>query len=256
MPFKLSSLRVVLIFNLLLVFADNSAKAGQLEEGFEFVNQLTNNGWIFDNRSDFVGDLSWSQGFAKFMSAQAGPDNSYILGGVGQTAGNILCDWLILPDVGFVEQLNFYTRTEGSPIAPDRLVVAYSESGGTNTGPCINNQPAKNGLGNGLNDFGDFEVIFSVNPNLSVGGYPEDWTEFNVPVNGNGRLALVYFVEDVGQAPFNGNLIAIDSINIGSIPPTQGVVQPVPLLTLPGILLLLGLLLFTAATVRKKLYKN
>ena len=255
MPFYLSILRTVLIFNLLFIF-NNNAKAGQFEEGFESVIQLSNNGWIFDNQSDFVGDLSWRQGVAKFMSAQAGPDNSYILGGRGQTAGNVLCDWLILPDIGLVEQLNFYTRTEGSPLAPDRLVVAYSESGGTTTGPCINNQPAKNTLGQGLNDFGDFEVIFSVNPNLAVGGYPEDWTEFNVPVNGNGRLALVYFVEDVAQAPFNGNLIAIDSISKGTNPPTQGTTQPVPLLSLPGMILLLVMMLLISALVRKNQLDN
>ena len=75
--------------------------AGTFEEGFEDILALDDGGWIFDNRSDFVGDASWGQGFPGLFPAQAGPDNSYILGAVGQTGGNVLCDWLILPDVEF-----------------------------------------------------------------------------------------------------------------------------------------------------------
>ena len=175
-----------------------TAHAGSFSEGFEDINQLTGQGWIFDNRSDFIGDLFWSQGFTNTFPAQDGPDNSYLLGGAGQTAGNVLCDWLILPDIGFVEQLNFFTRTETGSMAADRLLVVHSPTGSTNTGPCINTQPS--GL-NGVPDFGDFQVLTSINQDLVNNGYPQQWTEINVPVNATGRLALVYFVENVSQAP-------------------------------------------------------
>ena len=216
--------------------------AGTYSENFDAVNQLVNEGWVFDNQSDFIGDLSWGQGFASIFPAQAGPDNSYILGGVGQTAGNILCDWLILPDIGFVEQFNFYTRTVSNSPSADNLVVVHSPSGSTTTGPCVTTQPSFNGMG--TTEFGDFNVLFSINPNLSAGTYPEQWTEYNIPVNGGGRIALIYFVDDVGQSPFNGNLIGIDSISIGPITPVnQGNPVSVPGLNVIGTAVLASLIL-------------
>jgi len=226
---------------LILFILSTPLKAGSYTEGFETVNQLPNEGWIFENRSDFIGDLFWGQGFASVFPAQAGPDNSYIIGGAGQTGGNVLCDWLILPDIGFVEQLNFFTRTVANSPAADNLVVAYSPSGGTNTGPCVNVQPTSNGTGG--NQFGDFQVVLSVNPNLTTGTYPEQWTEFNVPINGDGRLALIYFVENTGQPPFNGNLIGIDSISIGPIAPNQGIAATVPGLNYAGMIVLITLMI-------------
>lgn len=230
-----------------------TVNAGTFSEGFENINQLTNQGWIFDNRSDFIGDLFWSQGFASTFPAQEGPDNSYLLGGAGQTAGNVLCDWLILPDIGFVEQLNFFTRTETGSMAADRLLVVHSPTGGTTTGPCVNNQPS--GL-NGVSDFGDFQVLTSINPDLINNGYPQQWTEVNVPVNASGRLALVYFVENVSQAPFNGNLIGIDSLNVGPGTPTGGNFIPVPGLSLWGMLILAWLILLLYVLVAMFRPKN
>ena len=226
-------------------------KAGSFSEGFEDINQLTPDGWIFDNRSDLIGDLFWSQGFSSTFPAHAGPDDSYILGGAGQTAGDILCDWLILPDVGFVEQLNFYTRTETGSMAADRLMVVHSPTGSINTGPCIMDQP--NATQGPINDFGDFQVLTSVNPNLINNGYPQQWTEINVPVNATGRLALVYFVENVSQAPFNGNMIGIDTLSVGPGTPAGSTDIPVPGLNLWGVLILtwMVLLLYLLVTLFK-----
>ncbi len=226
---------------ILAVFT-HSAVAGGFSEGFEDINQLPSNGWVFENRSDFVGDAFWSQGFESLFPAQEGPNNSYLLGGVGQTGGNVLCDWLILPDIGFVEQLNFFTRTESNSLAADRLMVVYSEAANPQTGSCVFSDPA---LAGGF-DFGDFNLLMAVNPNLDPGGYPEQWTQFSVPVNGAGQLALVYFVESVGQNPFNGNLIAIDSINVGPAAP-QGTPTAVPGLSMTGMLVLSGLMLLLLA---------
>jgi len=216
------------------------AKAGGFEETFEDIIQLPMSGWVFDNRSDFAGDLSWSQGVESLFPAHDGPANSYILGGVGQTGGDILCDWLVLPDIGFVDQLNFYTRTANNSTGADRLVVVHSPTGGTNTGPCVDGNPGK-GM---AEDFGDFTPIFYVNEPLNTGAYPEEWTAFNVPVNGGGRLAFVYFVENVGQPPFNGNLIGIDSLSVGSSGSGSGTTaRAVPGLNHFGLLLLFGLMI-------------
>ncbi len=139
-----------------------TTQAGEFSEGFENINQLPSSGWTFDNQSDFIGDLSWGQGFASVFPAQEGPDNSYLLGGAGQTGGNVLCDWVILPDVGFVDQLNFYTRTVSNSSAPDRsdrLMVVYSASGGINTGPCVFKDVTKAAGGN--SEFGDFVPLLS-----------------------------------------------------------------------------------------------
>ncbi|WP_223787970.1 choice-of-anchor J domain-containing protein [Marinicella meishanensis] len=213
------------------------AKAGGLPEDFTNINNLPNDGWTFENRSDLIGDAFWSQGFANLFPAHDGASDSYLLGGVGQTAGNVLCDWVILPDLGFVEQLNFFTRTQSNSISADRLMIVHSPSGGINTGPCVAGDPVRGGQ-----DFGDFVVIGAVNPNLQAGGYPEQWAEVNVPVNASGRLALVYFVEDVGQPPFNGNLIALDSLGIGPGAPA-GTPTAVPGLTGIGLVVMSGLML-------------
>lgn len=218
---------------LVLITVSNLLQAGAFEEGFEDISLLDDNGWVFDNRSDFVGDGSWFQGNPVVGPAHAGSTNSYIIGSTAQSGGNVLCDWLILPDIGFVEQLNFYTRTEVNSTGADRLVVVYSATGSINTGGCVTNGSKNVQQGGLTGDFGDFEVLMAVNPNLVDGVYPEDWTEYNVPVNGDGRLALVYFVDNISQAPFNGNLIAIDSINVGAgTPPVQ---PPLSTVSVPGL---------------------
>jgi hypothetical protein len=245
----------IIAFWLVLMVTSNVSQAGEFEENFEDIGFLNDNGWVFDNRSDFVGDGFWFQGNPVVGSAQAGTANSYIIGNRGQSAGNILCDWLILPDIGFVEQLNFYTRTEVNSARADRLVVVYSASGSINTGTCVTSDPKAMQKGGLTGDFGDFEVLMAVNPNLIDGVYPEDWTEFNVPVNGDGRLALVYFVDNLSQAPFNGNLIAIDSINIGAgTPPMQPPLAAVsvPSLGLWSLIILMVIMLLTVIIYKGK----
>ena len=65
---------------------------------------------------------------------------------------------------------------------------------------------------------GDFtNLLTSVNPNLTVGGYPEAWTQFSVTLSGlggptSGRLALRYFVTNGGPTGANSNYIGIDDV--------------------------------------------
>lgn len=237
---------------LMLIIMSNVLQAGTFAEGFEDISLLDDNGWVFDNRSDFVGDGFWSQGNPVVGPAHAGSANSYIIGSTSQSAGDVLCDWLILPDIGFVEQLNFYTRTEVNSTGADRLVVVYSASGSINTGPCVTGGDKGAQKGGLTGDFGDFQVLMSVNPNLLDGAYPQDWTEYNVPVNGSGRLALVYFVDNLSQAPFNGNLIAIDSISVGAGTPPPLAAVSVPGLGFWGLVILMLIMLLTVIIYQHK----
>jgi len=177
-------------------------QGGSQEEGFEDITTLTS--WIMDNQSMPVGSSGWFQGNELVFNAQSGSNASYIAANFSNTAGTDICNWLIMPDLGYLQTLSFWSRTSIASQFPDRLMVLHSPSGGTNTGDCIN-------------DFGDFtETLIELNPTLSTGGYPESWTQFNTVVDGPGRVAFVYFVEDTDN---NGNYIGIDNVQwVAGIP--------------------------------------
>ena len=160
------------------------------EEGFEDVSNLT--GWIMNNQSIPVGSSGWFQGNDLVFNAHSGSNTSYIAANFGNTTGTDICNWLIMPDLGYLQTLSFWSRTIIGSSFPDRLLVLHSPTGGTATGDC-------------LNSFGDFsETLVEINPNLTAGGYPETWTEFNSLIDGPGRVAFVYFVQDIAN---NGNYI-------------------------------------------------
>ena len=115
-----------------------------------------------------------------------------------------------MPDLGDVESLAFFTRSVKSSnnftVYPDRMYLVYSPTGDINPGNCTDG-------------FGDFtETLLVINPDLtqertSPEGYPLDaYEQFSSEVNGNGRVAFVYFVEDAGFLGTNSNYIAIDSV--------------------------------------------
>jgi len=169
-----------------------------LEEGFLDITNLP--GWIVDNRSNPVGTTGWGQGVDTVFAAQAGGPTEYISANFNNTAGSDICNWLILPDLGELSTVDFWTRTVTGSTFPDRLFVVHSPTGGVNTGDCFT-------------DFGDFTTsLIEINPSLTVGGYPEDWTQLTANVNGTGRVAFVYFVADGGPLGANSNYIGIDSV--------------------------------------------
>jgi len=192
---------------------DNSARAGFIKdttppstqnttgsssEGFSDITNLP--GWIMDNRSNPVGSTDWFQGNPAVFSAQAGADDSYIAANFNNTSGSDICNWLIMPDVGSLENVKFWTRTTTGNTFPDRMYVVHSPTGGVNTGDCFG-------------DFGDFShTLLQINPNLDVGGYPQDWTQYTADVGGPGRVAFVYFVADGGPVGTNSNFMGIDSV--------------------------------------------
>lgn len=172
----------------------------QITEGFDDINTLTD--WSFINQSNPVGTNSYFQGNDTVFPAFDGASTAYLAVNFNSTAGATgqICNYAILPDAGTVNELIFHTRTADASTFADRLRVVYSPTGGVNVGDCIN--------GNG--DFTD--TLLTVNENLVAADYPAAWTEFTVPVNGNGRLAFVYDVPNGGPSGANSNFIGIDAV--------------------------------------------
>ena len=203
-------------------------------EGFDDVTNLP--GWIMDNRSNPVGTTDWFQGNTAVFSAQAGPVDSYIGANFNNTSGSDICNWLIMPDIGFMESVSFWTRTSTGSTFPDRMFVVHSPAGGTTTGDCFG-------------DFGDFtDSLIEINPTLATGGYPDSWTQFTADVNSSGRVAFVYFVSDGGPVGANSNFIGIDSVS------TFAPARPIPSLQWYGLaLLVLALLVFGMRRAKAKI---
>lgn len=193
--------------------ADNEARTGYLSDSTapapEVINGATSEGfvditnlpgWIMDNQSNPVGTTNWFQGNDAVFAAQAGGSTEYIAANYNNTSGSNICNWLIMPDLGYLQTVSFWTRTATGSTYPDRLVVVHSPTGGTTTGDCFGG-------------FGDFtNTLTEINPGLNSGGYPQDWTQFTSDVNGTGRVAFVYWVADGGPFGNNSDYIGIDSV--------------------------------------------
>ena len=157
-----------------------------------------------------------------------------------------------MPDVGNIEQLSFYTRSEDRADELTRMLVMYSPTGSINTGAC---EAPVNKANKGTNDFGDFQQLLAINPNQDLDGYPKAWTQYTVDVSGSGRVAFLYYVTGTGIAPFNSGLLALDSITAGD----SGVgttAQVVPLLNQIGLITLFLVLILTVYLNTSKLRNN
>jgi uncharacterized repeat protein (TIGR01451 family) len=193
--------------------AQNGARTGSLQdftspqadvqgvvgESFDDIATLTT--WTIDNQSNPIGTGDWFQGNDAVFPAQAGAPTAYMATNFNSTAGSgTICNWLVLPDLGFLQSVSFWTRTTTGNTFPDRMMLLHSPTGGTTTGNCDG----------GFGDFSD--TVAAVNPSLTTGGYPQDWTQFSGNINSTGRLAFVYYVTDGGPAGSNSNYIGIDSV--------------------------------------------
>ena len=210
-------LAIALIGFALAAQAQNSARPGftadpdapegfppQDAEDFADITLLPGAGWILTNQSNPIGSSGWFQGNPAVFSAQAGAASAYIAANFNNTAGTgQICNYLIMPDTGGTGSVRFWTRTVTGNVFPDRLRVLYSPTGGTTPGDCTSTD-------------GDFSVeLQSINDGLTVGGYPQNWTEFlvNVPAGAGGRLAFVYDVPNGGPFGDNSNYIGIDTVS-------------------------------------------
>ncbi len=205
-------LLLILLFNVIIITA-SQAQIVSTDQSFESIVNLP--GWRTSNQSDPIGTTSWFQGSPANYVSQAGAFNSYISANFNNTAGEegssgTICNYLIMPDLGNLESMSFFTRSVKSSnnfnVYPDRLYLVYSPTGEINTGNCTDG-------------FGDFtETLLVINEDLTTedeypAGYPLlEWTLFTSDINGDGRIAFVYYVEDAGFYGPNSNSIGIDTV--------------------------------------------
>jgi hypothetical protein len=201
------------LFSTVSIFNFAHAQIVATNQDFADVDNIP--GWVMSNQSSPLGDSNWFQGNPSLVQAQDGETNSFIAANYRNTADaedgeSTICNYLIMPSLGNLASVSFYTRSRIAAnnfnIYPDRLYMVYSPTGNINTGNCTDG-------------FGDFtETLLVINPDLSQErtspeGYPLDaYEQFSSEINGNGRVAFVYYVEDAGFLGVNSNYIAIDSV--------------------------------------------
>ncbi len=206
--------------------ASHVATAQPLVENFDSVAGLGAAGWVFVNNSSPAGSTGWFQGNTAVFSSQGGAASSYAASNLNAaTFGGNISNWLISPSLTNLEDgvvLTFYTRTEAVAPAVDRLEVRLSTNG---TSANVGATDAS---------VGDFTtLLLSVNPSLTVGGYPSAWTLFSVTLSGlppgplTGRLGFRHFVTDTSGA---GDTIGLDTLNIApfTCPPPPPFVMNAP----------------------------
>lgn len=218
------------------------AEPEDITEGFTDITMLPGLGWALINNSTPGGLTDWFQGNDAVFPAQAGASTSYIGANFNNSPSpGTISNWLITPeqDLSSASTLSFWTRQPTASTFPDRLQVRMSTNG------------ASTNVGTLPTDVGDFtELLLDINPSLAVGGYPDSWTEFVVPLSaaatGTGRLAFRYFVTDAGPLGNNSDYIGIDTVDYVFVPGGGPSAVEVPTLGVWG-LVLLALLLAVAA---------
>lgn len=208
-----SSLRTLMPAAALVSMAlvGTTVSAASLTEGFEVVPVT---GWTTVNNSTTVGATGWFEGNTGVFSAQAGSAASYIGANFNNTTGaDTISNWLISPTLSFNngDAVSFWTRTASASPYPDRLELRFSSVGGVNVGTTDNS-------------VGTFsQLLLSVNSELQLGGYPEDWTRFSSTISGlsgptNAAIAFRYYVTNGGPDGANSSYIGIDTLSITPVP--------------------------------------
>jgi hypothetical protein len=214
--------------------ASNVTMRSSFSEGFDDITTLPGLGWALVNNSSPVGTTTWFQASATApFPAYSGAPTSYIGANFNNTAGTgTISNWLLTPETALANgnTITFWTRVPAASSWPDRLEVRLSTNG------------ASQNVGTTATSVGDFTTLMlSVNEGLTVGGYPEVWTQFTATISGlaaptTGRIAFRYFVTGGGPSGNNSNYIGIDSFEYTgstvtpdewlSAAPLSGVVAP------------------------------
>lgn len=202
---------------LLLAATLVSTRAGaqQLTEAFD---SGVPGGWVTINKSSPSGTTPWFQGNAAVFAAQAGASTAYVASNLNASGdGGTISSWLITPDLSLQngETLTFYTRSETSPPAVDRLQVRA----------CVGNAAACQNVGTLATDVGNFTMsLLDINPTLTTGVYPATWTLQTIVLSGlpagtsTGRIAFRHFVTSAGPGPTatNSDYIGVDTVGLTS----------------------------------------
>jgi hypothetical protein len=225
--------RAVLVCALVALAGARPADCGILLEGFDDLSALAGSGWIMRNNSNPAGTRSWFQGSTNVFTALDGAANSYAAVNFDSTGNSgTISNWLITPEFLFADgdSLTFSTRTVIAPEYPDRLEVRFSAAG------------ASSNVGSTSASVGDFTtLLLSVNPGLTISGYPNGWTEYTVSLSGlsgdvPGRFAFRYYVTNAGLLGANSDYIGIDSVRLD----VQSAPEPMTMLLTGGSLIALA----------------
>lgn len=220
-------------FAFLLLILPVAVSAGIVED-FNNIATLPGSGWVLTNNSSPLGTTNWFQGNPAVFTAQSGPDDSYIAANFNNAGfGGNISNWLLTPvlDLSVPNNITFWTRTEVGSIFPDSLEVRLSTSGSSSD------------VGATAASVGSFtSLLLAINPTMTVGGYPDGWTEFQINLaamgtGSSGRMGFRYLVTDTSV---NGDYIGIDSFVQVPTP------EPMTLITLGS-----GILGIAARTFRK-----
>lgn len=173
-------------------------------------------GWQAINNSTVVGTTTVFQGSSAVFPAHMGAITSYAGMNFNATTGaNTISVWLITPSrVGIQngDTWSFFTRTVTTPAFPDRLEFRLSTNGATCT------------PGVGPASVGDFTTLLTtVNPALTVAGYPNVYTQFQGTLAGiaapsTGCFAFRYFVTNGGPTGANSDYIGVDTFVYAPVP--------------------------------------
>jgi hypothetical protein len=218
--------RLLLVAAAALGFVGTKITSAQpFTENFDSVAGLGGTDWVFVNKSSPAGATGWFQGNAAVFASQGGAAGSYAAANLnGATYGGNISNWLITPNLVNLqngEVLSFYTRTETAAPAADRLEVRLSTNG------------VSSNVGATDVSVGDFTtLLLTVNPSLTVGGYPATWTLFTVTLSGlpsgptSGRIAFRHFVPNTSAG---ADTIGIDTLSLtGACPPPPPLVMSAP----------------------------
>lgn len=179
--------------------------------------------WINTNQSTPSGPGNWMQGGGTlFATAHSGTPTSFARVTYQSATGNgTISNWLISPTVNLVngDVISFWTRQGGTvPEFPDRLELRIDTNWSEDSVlPAL-----------GSSDLANFtNLVLSVNPNLTVSGYPLTWTNYTYTVSGlptasTSRIAFRYFVTNGGTLGQNSNTIGIDTFSVDRPLSTEG----------------------------------
>jgi hypothetical protein len=201
------------------------AHAQSFSDGFEGAT-LAASGWTTINRSTSPSATGvWRLGTA-ITDANANPvvlpyaGNQFAVVSYTSTTSTsataaTISNWLLSPLITGLnngDTFSFFTTTTPGSAYADRMEVRLSTSGSSTN------------VGTTTTSTGDFStLLLSINPNLTVPGYPESWTQYTVTLSGltapiDGRVAFRYFVTQGGPAGNNSNIIGLDNFVYTAVP--------------------------------------
>jgi hypothetical protein len=196
-------------------FSENFDTLGNTSFGEPGPPELVSRGWIFRNQSSPRGYSGYFAGpaYGPAHSGSRALDADFY--STINWSGGTVSNWALLPAITNQiagDTLVIYAHAEMSFNVPPQLQVRYSPSQGTDTG-------------SSATDVGDFsQLLLDVNPVPPTG-----WTQYNVTVPGNGRLALRFFAPNTLPINTDGNTwLELDTLSVGPPPAPPCNLPPVP----------------------------